>query len=80
MNLDEIYGCTLGEYLEYHNKSKEDLMYELRGDIELLNKSYRRYADDCTKFTLEELTSKATLIHDLMQKKKRHLDRIEKWI
>jgi len=78
MTLDELYGCSLGEYLEYIGKSKESLVNELEKEIELLDKSRRHFAENKDKYTLEELVE-STEITRLMKKKRAHLKRVQAW-
>jgi hypothetical protein len=78
MTLDQLYGCSLGEYLEYLGKTKEDLINELEKEIELLNKSRMQYAENKDKYTLEQLVESVE-ITELMDKKREHLKRIKAW-
>jgi hypothetical protein len=78
MTLDELYGCTLGEYLEYIGKSRESLIHELEKEIELLNNSRMNYALNKDKYSLDELV-KSTQITKLMDKKREHLKRVQSW-
>lgn len=78
MTLDQIYGCSLGEYLDYLGKTKEALINELEKEIELLDKSRRHYANNKDKYTLEQLVE-STEITKLMEKKRKHLKRVQLW-
>ena len=78
MTLDQIYGCSLGEYLNYLGKTKDDLINELEKEIELLDKSRRHYADNKDNYTLEQLVE-STEITKLMDKKRKHLKRVKLW-
>ena len=78
LTYDEIYGCTLEEYLKYHNKNKEDLEKELEKDIELLRINYMKYANN--KFNLSEIDiQKGIYISKYIEKKRNHLKRIKDW-
>ena len=78
MTLDQMYGCSLGEYLDYLGKSKEDLINELEKEIELLDKSRMFYVVNKHKYSLEELVE-VTQITDLIEKKRKHLKRVRAW-
>lgn len=78
MTLDEIYGCSLGEYLDYLGKSKEQLIAEIEKEIELLRKNYMHYANHKDDYTLQELLAKRP-IADLIEKKIAHLKRVKAW-
>jgi len=78
MNYDIIYGVDLGEYLKIHNKTKEQLEKEIETDIKILQTNYQRYAQRNHTLTDEELEI-ASAIRKLIEKKRKHLERIKKW-
>ncbi len=79
LTLDEIYGLDLGEYLILHNKTKQDLINEIKIDINILTKSYRRYADHNQNYTVPELIKYGVPVQKLIEKKRKHLERIQNW-
>lgn len=78
MTLDQIYGCGLGEYLEYLGKTKENLIIELQREIELLDKSRMHFAENKHNYSLDQLVE-ATEISKLIEKKRKHLKRVQSW-
>jgi len=78
MTLDELYGCSLGEYLDYHSKSKDDLIDEIIKDIELLEKSRMNYANHKDDYSYEELVQSMDITKTI-NKKRKHLERVEAW-
>jgi hypothetical protein len=75
---DELYGVDLGEYLKFHNKTKEQLLKEIATDIEILQRNYDKYAIRNYELTDEELFL-VSKIRNLIEKKRKHYKRIEKW-
>ena len=72
---DELYGVNLDEYCKFHQITIDDLMNKTKKDIELLNK--RLYILVCKKNKLgSQITNE---VYKLLQKKKKHLERLKKW-
>jgi len=78
MDYDIIYGVDLGEYLRFHNKSKEKLIEEIETDIEILQENYQKYAQRNRNLNDDEL-SIIYNIRNLIEKKRKHLERIKRW-
>ena len=78
MTLDELYGCTIGEYLAFHGKSKDALISEIEKDIQLLEKSKNHYVKNKDLYSLERLIE-STEINKLIERKEIHLERIKMW-
>ena len=79
MTLDDIYGITLGEYLELHRKTKEDLVRELEIDIDIIENNYKNIVlKNINNLTIDDCL-KASRIKDYSNKKKKHLQRVKDW-
>jgi len=70
---DELYGIDLDEYLLKHRKTIDELINEISIDISILENNLRNKIncnDDC--YLINSIVS-------LLEKKRKHLDKIKKW-
>jgi len=72
---ERIYGCSIDEYCKHHGITKDELIEKKKKDIELLEKSYKRYSSRNEKLSDEELFI-AMEIKDYLDRKKQSLRRI----
>ena len=75
MTNDDIYGCSLKEYLNIHNTTKDKLIEKITIDIDLLTKSLHKQVHELNMVN-DELVE---IIANKIESKKRHLNNIKNW-
>jgi hypothetical protein len=74
LNYDELYGIDLDKYLEFHNKTKNQLEKEIEKDIKLLKNNLDKLIKE------RDITDPLIgAVYELLKKKENHLKRIRKW-
>jgi len=77
MDYKVLYGISLAGYCVHHNITIKELKDRVKKDIELLEINYKKYASRNEKLNDNELFI-AISIKNLLNKKKKHLEDIEK--
>lgn len=70
---DDLYGMSLSEYCEKHNTNIEALIEKVSIDLEILKKNFEK------EYTGMIPTPLGDRIYASMEKKRKHLMRLQEW-
>lgn len=78
-NYDLLYGVNIKEYVKRHNTKIDNIIKKTEIDIAILKENLLKI----TRGNLKHLPEKYPLIekeiYDLIDKKKKHLERLKEW-
>lgn len=76
--LDDLYGCTLEEYLIVHNTTVEELLNRAERNIKLLKLNLQRIADKEPKS--EEDLKLYLQVDKMLENKRKHLNHLKLFV
>lgn len=76
--IEQIYGCSIEDYLQAHGKTKEDLFEDIETKINLLTLNKQRIAMTETKS--DDDVALFAVVDELIQKKKAHLRELKSFL